>query len=102
MLLAVLHQVIVCLGSLESTQEARVSCSWLSPGVALVLLCALQTFHVHHNSTVHPTMACRHIKEGGGGGGQLVKKRAWWAEGDWEGRRSPSPPPPFFPAFFFP
>ena len=52
MLLAVHYQVMEHLGSLESTQEARVALGYRL-GQLLRYFCALQTSRVLHNSIVH-------------------------------------------------
>ena len=52
MLLAVYYRVMEHLGSLESTQEARVALGYRL-GQLLRFLCALQTFRVLYNSMVH-------------------------------------------------
>jgi len=50
MLLAVHHRVMEHVGSLESTQEAKVALGYRQ---LLRFLRALQTFRMLHNSTVH-------------------------------------------------
>ena len=52
MLLAVHYRVMEHVGSLESTQEARVALGYRF-GQLLRFLRALQTFRVLHNSIVH-------------------------------------------------
>ena len=52
MLLAVHYRVVEHVGSLESTQEARVALGY-RPGQLLRFLRALQTSRVPHKSIVH-------------------------------------------------
>ena len=52
MLLAVHYRVMKHLGSLDSTQEARVALDYRL-GQLLRFFCALQTSRVLHNSIVH-------------------------------------------------
>ena len=61
MLLAVHYRVMEHVGSLESTQEARVALGYCL-GQLLRFFRALQTFHVLHNSIVHAKALNRSLR----------------------------------------